>query len=128
MTSPSAVRNVDQLIGETVHLLMWNARITQTEMGRRIGLGQSHLSKKLRGEMRWYANEVAQVAQILGVTPGELFGDIPPKRRPGRPIDSSFQPLDGGPSNEKVWSSILQRGSHSVITRLPTGDPLSRVA
>jgi transcriptional regulator with XRE-family HTH domain len=119
MTRSLAVADtVDRRIGQTAHMLMWNARISQTDMGRLIGMNQSYLSRKLRGEVRWYATEIEAVAKVLGVSAGVLFGELPPEGQP-------TNPTDGGASNEKVWSSILQRGStgsRSVITHLPSGD------
>ena len=67
--------NTDAEIGRRVFHLMWDRKITQTEMGRTIGVGQAALSKKLRGERPWYSSELRGAASMLGVTVGYLFGE-----------------------------------------------------
>lgn len=67
--------NVDAEIGRRVFHRMWDMKITQTQMGQRIGVGQSTLSKKLRGERPWFSHELRDAASMLGVSVGYLFGE-----------------------------------------------------
>ena len=65
-------------IGERVHREMWRRRITQTALAERLELSQSSISRKLRGERAWDADDLAPVAEILGVSLDYLFfGDGP---------------------------------------------------
>ena len=61
------------MIGERVHQLMFRQRITQTALAPQMGLSQAGLSRKLRGEVAWYARDIATAAHVLGVTPNDLM-------------------------------------------------------
>lgn len=67
--------NVDAVIGKNVHDLLWQRRMRQRPLANAIGLSASVLSKKLRGESEWSATQVAQVAAVLGVSPGALYAE-----------------------------------------------------
>ena len=82
----------DAQVGERVHLLMWRASRTQTEMGRQVGIDQSVLSKKLRGITRWYAGEISAIARTLRTTSAYLMGETDDPTLPR--LDSNQQPSD----------------------------------
>lgn len=67
--------DIDVQIGARVHQLMWQSRMTQTELGRMLGLTQPAISKKLRGERPWYAAEVISVARALATSAAYLYGE-----------------------------------------------------
>lgn len=74
-------------IGERVHRVMWSRRITQTAMAERLELSQSSMSRKLRGERPWDADDVLAVANALDVSVDYLFFGEPdpdPVVRTGR--------------------------------------------
>ncbi|WP_368874648.1 helix-turn-helix domain-containing protein [Microbacterium sp. GbtcB4] len=54
---------------------MWDQQLTQTAFGARVGIDQSTLAKKLRGQRGWSLDEVATVAAELGVSVAYLFGE-----------------------------------------------------
>ncbi|TFC30205.1 hypothetical protein E3O55_08315 [Cryobacterium sp. MDB1-18-2] len=68
---------IDEVIGDTVHQLMWRARETQTSLAPLLSLGQSALSLKIRGRRPWSALEVDVMARHFGVSPAVLFGFEP---------------------------------------------------
>ena len=68
-------QDMDAQIGRRVFHLMWDRKITQTEMGRALGVQQAALSKKLRGERPWYSSEVVAAAHRLNTTVAYLFGE-----------------------------------------------------
>lgn len=95
MSSESAVRgatrpveNVDAEIGLRVHTLMWERRMTQATLGDAIGLDQTGLGRRLRGERKWTPAELRSVSYELGVTVGYLFGEgePTPPARPNGPL------------------------------------------
>ena len=55
-------QGLDAEIGRRIFHLMWDRKITQTEMGRAVGVGQSTLSLKLRGKRPWYSSELRAAA------------------------------------------------------------------
>jgi hypothetical protein len=77
------VMNTDSQIGRRVGTLMDAKGITQTSMAARMGITQAAISRKLSGERPWFADELAQVAGILEVPVGELFGEHRKPRRVG---------------------------------------------
>lgn len=52
--------------------------MTQGQLAASIGLTQAAVSRKLAGERPWFAPELVAVSQVLGVTVGELFGELEP--------------------------------------------------
>ena len=90
MTSPAEIGHFDQAVGERVHLLMWRMGHTQAEIGKLVGIDQSLLSKKLRGNARWYGGELAAIAHVLHTTIGYLVGETATPRLPR--LDSNQQP------------------------------------
>jgi transcriptional regulator with XRE-family HTH domain len=65
----------DAEIGERIHQLIWRERISQSAFAARLGISQSTMSKKLRGERPWFTGELVTAAAALGVTVGSLFGE-----------------------------------------------------
>lgn len=68
-------RRMDAEVGRRVHMLMWDKQLTQTAFGAQIGIDQSALAKKLRGQRGWSLDEIATVASVLGVSVSYLFGE-----------------------------------------------------
>lgn len=88
--------SVDELIGERVHTIMWRSKIPQKEIGALLGIDQSAVSKKLRGQRAWSADDLVRVARRLNVSVGVLFGEEPPPTGGGlwAPRGSNPQPTD----------------------------------
>lgn len=88
---------VDEQIGARVHSEMWQRRVTQTALAKSLGVDQSTISKKLRGERPWFAAEVATAARTLGVTVADLYGEptgtLPPAGPLAQPVElRTFNP------------------------------------
>lgn len=64
---------VDEVVGRNVHQLIWDRRLKARDLYGPMNLSRSSLAKKMRGEVTWSASDVVIVAQVLGVSPGELF-------------------------------------------------------
>lgn len=71
--------SMDAVIGRRVHHLMWDQQLTQTAFSQKLGMQQSGLAKKLRGQRGWSADELIVVARELGVTVGYLFDEETPR-------------------------------------------------
>lgn len=94
-TEKAAVRaSLDEIVGANVHMLMWARKITQVALAGKMGIDQSGLSKRLRGERSWSLDEVDAAARILGVTVVELL-----ERKWYTPRDSNPEPTDYGNDN-----------------------------
>lgn len=53
-------------------MLMRDRRITQAQLAARLGLAQSAVSARLRGETRFSIDEVEVIADLLGVTINDI--------------------------------------------------------
>jgi transcriptional regulator with XRE-family HTH domain len=85
------------LIGERIHQIMWRQRMTQGQLAARLGLTQTGVSRKIRGERPWFARELLQVAaalntQVSALLPVEFDPDPPVVPLPR--LDSNQQPFD----------------------------------
>jgi transcriptional regulator with XRE-family HTH domain len=87
----------DVLIGERIHQIMWRQRMTQGQLAARLGLTQTGVSRKIRGERPWFARELLQVAAALNTQVSAL---LPVEFDPNPPVvplprlDSNQQPFD----------------------------------
>ena len=76
--------DMDARVGRLVHTMMWDKRLTQTVVAARLGIQQSALSKKLRGDRGWSTQELVMLAQVLDTTASYLLGETSdPTRPPG---------------------------------------------
>ena len=65
----------DVAIGERVHQLLWRSKTSQNRFAPTIGMTQAALSRKIRGERPWYADELIAIARHFDVSVGSLFGE-----------------------------------------------------
>lgn len=68
--------DMDAAVGRRVHLLMWDRKITQAALGAQIGVDQSSLAKRLRGDRGWTVAHLVAVANALNTTVAYLVGEI----------------------------------------------------
>ena len=94
MSRFGAAKPLDIAAGRRVHLLMWDRRITQVELGRSVGMDQSSLGKRLRGERGWSLDQLATVAGALNTTIAYLVGEIDDPSC--APRDLNPEPIDTG--------------------------------
>ena len=64
-------------VGERIHAVMWRQKMSQTRLAPMLGLSQSVLSRKIRGDVPWWLAEVFTAAQVLRVSVGELLPPVP---------------------------------------------------
>ncbi len=79
-------REIDSIIGENIHRLMWRAQESQVQIAETLGISQSALSNKLHGKRPWFAAEIDAMAGRYRVTPGSLFKELPHQ-------DSDLEPI-----------------------------------
>ena len=60
--------------GERLAKLRKEAGLSQLELGERIGVAQSIISRFERGERKLYDDVLASLATALGVTPNDILG------------------------------------------------------
>ena len=74
--------SIDAAVGETLHMKMWQKRVPQTRLAQRLGVSQSTLSKKLRGQVKWSLDELYAAASALDVDPRELLPHLDSNQKP----------------------------------------------
>ena len=65
----------DAFIGRRVHSVMWDRKITQTQLSQRIGMAQTLISRRLRGTLGWPAPLLVKTAAALGTSVAYLVGE-----------------------------------------------------
>lgn len=68
------VETMDEAIGRRVHALMWERRVTNRSMAPSLGMDESGLGRRLRGERGWSAEQVWSAATFLNVPIATLYG------------------------------------------------------
>ena len=66
----------DAAFGRAVHMVMYDKRMTQAKVATALGIHQTALSKKLRGERPWSLSEMVAVADLLRVDLRDLLGHM----------------------------------------------------
>jgi transcriptional regulator with XRE-family HTH domain len=80
-----APKSADAIVGEQVHHWMWRARVSQTELAKHLGISQTNVSRRLRGETGWTVDDLLICARVLSVPPGDLLPGadyVPSSRHP----------------------------------------------
>jgi transcriptional regulator with XRE-family HTH domain len=93
----------DEQLGEAVHRVLWRRHISQTDFARVLGITQSALSLKLRGQRPFFAQELRMVADVLEINLDELAPhvDVAPFR--AALVDTSLPRLD---SNQQPFACL----------------------
>jgi transcriptional regulator with XRE-family HTH domain len=63
----------DALVGQNVRICRLQRKLTQSELGRRIGVSFQQVQKYENGGNRIGAGRLTQIADVLGVPPSALF-------------------------------------------------------
>lgn len=66
---------LDVIVGRKLHMMMWDRKISQTTLAARLGMTQSNLSKKLRGDRGWSLDELKAVSAEMHVKMASLLGE-----------------------------------------------------
>jgi transcriptional regulator with XRE-family HTH domain len=118
-------QGLDAEIGRRIFHLMWDRKITQTEMGRVVGVGQSTLSLKLRGKRPWYSSELRAAAEALNTSVGYLFGEAE-NPHPGMGggsslpgLDSNQEPAGFKPAVNPIASLAARRAAKQAAMHPP---------
>lgn len=60
-------------VGRQVHNLLWDKRIRNKQLAAHLGISESTLSKKIRGDRPWTLDEVLSTAEFLDVPLTDLL-------------------------------------------------------
>lgn len=136
------VGSLARTISRNVAALMDERRVSQAQLAAAIGLQQSSVGKRLRGDTNWTANDIEAVSIAFDVSVAQLIE--PARKAPARPLRSvgrvarrtgRVNAVRQAPAGEAAGSEFgcttgptATRASRGVRTRLtarPTGRPSS---
>ena len=68
---------LQSVVTTNVKVLMAVQRIeAQKDLAARLGWGESKLTKSLRGDRKWSLEDLPELAEVFGVQPSDLIGDV----------------------------------------------------
>ena len=73
---------VSEYVGEQAHMMLWRAGVPQKRMAEVVGVTQSTLSKKMRGDVPWTVDELVAAAGFLGVDAAVLLPRVDSNHQP----------------------------------------------
>lgn len=115
--APTAPENLDAVIGENIHRLMWSAQDNQRKMAPLWGMSQAALSLKLRGKRPWFASEIDAAARHYRVTRDSLFKRLPDLDSNQEPIDFTLAPETQG-TDELTAHRRAKEAAHHAVARV----------
>lgn len=65
--------NAKALIADRVRELLTESGISGAELARRLGATQSYVSRRVRGVVPWRADELYEIAGVLGISADEFL-------------------------------------------------------
>lgn len=126
MTAATAALSPDEALGRLIHQVMWDKKISQERLAARLGIHQTTLSKKLRGERPWSFAEMIEVSDALDINALDLLKDLwGPGVIPQRKVVGGL--AEGQPTQPYVLPFLTGIDGECQISP-PTGDLHSVVA
>src|SRR3978361_1097047 len=83
MVDARATNPTDLHLGERVRMYRVKAGISQTTLGRHLGITFQQIQKYERGANRIGASRLHQISETLGIPVALLFDDLPGSKRSG---------------------------------------------
>ena len=89
----------DQALGMTINQVLFSTGVTQTELGRRIGLSGASISMKLRGQVGWSLEDLLATVSALELDIAEILpsrgadGWVPALYVPGSGASEAVPPV-----------------------------------
>jgi transcriptional regulator with XRE-family HTH domain len=72
---------------------MWDRQISSRSMAGQLGIDESTMARKLRGNRKWTLDEVLRVAAVLDVPITDLLPEWAPRDSDPEPTVSGFRHL-----------------------------------
>ncbi len=89
-------------LGERIRDLRKHQRITLRELGARVGVSHSAVSKWESGDSQVPSDLISEIAAALRVTPGSLFEDQPPAASAEALLQDLIKALQTSPSRIEI--------------------------
>ncbi|GEM_PF-2127769 len=100
--SPSDVRDTVNVTAERIVALLWRKKMSMTALGRRVGMSSPSISQKMKGDRRWFVEDLVAVAAELDTSVGYLLGETDDDAAP----KTTAAPSAGdGADRGRLWES-----------------------
>jgi transcriptional regulator with XRE-family HTH domain len=83
MAGPKAPNPTDLQVGECVRMYRVKAGVSQTDLGRHLGITFQQIQKHERGANRIGASRLQQICEMLKIPVALLFDELPGSKRNG---------------------------------------------
>lgn len=117
-TDTRAPTDIDRLIGQRVRLARKKAKLSQTELGRAIGVTYQQVQKYENGTDRVAVSRLVQIGDVLEVSPAALLGETEENAPPL--MDDMAMTLAAEFSRLK--SPALRRAAHDAVKAISITD------
>src|SRR4051812_1322533 len=131
-TTPVEAVPLRERVAEEIRVLLTRRRMSAAHLGRKLGVSQTWVWRRLKGETAFDLDDLERIAELLGVAVAEL---LPPDMRTARvnngaESDTPNRPRDNRPPGGA--RRLVGRGDRSVTTppgprrprRIPNPQPL----
>ena len=105
-------------VGSTVNQYLFEAGITRTKIAEVLEINQSAISKKLRGQTGWDAEDLATTAAFLGIEVADIMPTLVIENGQKRWIPAPFKPgyAKSPSSGELGDSTVVARAGFEPTT------------
>jgi transcriptional regulator with XRE-family HTH domain len=110
---------LDQRVRGEVNALRGRFNISQAVLGRVIGVTQTQMSQRLRGDLEFKLVEIEKIARFFGTTPGYLLGyeNAPRPKGPGGGLGYTARDLNPEPADSLLAQVVgwIGRGTRELV-------------
>jgi transcriptional regulator with XRE-family HTH domain len=71
------MQRTESQTSERVRALLADREISEAALARQLGLSQSYVSRRMRGDVTWRVDDIARIAAHLGVAVSDLVPSAP---------------------------------------------------
>jgi transcriptional regulator with XRE-family HTH domain len=119
MVDPRAANPTDLHVGERVRMYRVKAGISQTTLGRHLGITFQQVQKYERGANRIGASRLHQISETLNIPVGLLFDDLPGSKRGGTDnLMNEFVDFLGTPLGQRLLQGFMKIQDKNVRAHL----------
>ena len=110
---------VDRVVGQNIRIIRLQKSLSQTELGRRIGVSFQQIQKYENGSNRVGAGRLMRIAKVLGVPVNALFDGAPTRGRdPPHPLARSLLAKEHNLRLVESFDQITDRRLRTAVLRL----------
>jgi transcriptional regulator with XRE-family HTH domain len=72
-TTPVEAPPLRERVAEEIRVLLARRRMSAAQLGRQLGVSQTYIWRRLKGETAFDLDDLDRIAGVLGVAPADLF-------------------------------------------------------